>query len=293
MRRAKHLVLASIAVLVLSATAQAQNKCDSGKLKCIEKKTSCLLKVRAAALQKGGAPDAGKLTLCQTKFDDPGKGCIAKLEAKQILGKPETVCTVTGDVTTLESAVDDFVASAIDLVTGVKRVFVTSSVVAADFASVSNDGALAGDTICQQHADAAGLGGSWKAWLSDQATSPSVRFTHSNGPYQLVDGTRIADDWTDLTDLTLQNPIALDEHGAAAPASSGTMGGVATSVWTGTFAAGVNPGNAVQCSNWTAAGSGIARLGDTTSADAGWSARFLGNSVTACTGTAPLFCFEQ
>lgn len=58
-------------------------------------------------------------------------------------------------------------------------------------------------------------------------------------PTSSLDGTRIADDETDLTDGTLQNPIALDEHGAAAPA------------------------------------------------------RFLGNSVAACTGTAPLFCFEQ
>ena len=77
-----------------------------------------------------------------------------------------------------------------------------------------NLGGLAGaDSKCQARADAAGLGGSWNAWLSDDAESASSRITRSSGPYTRVDGVLVANNWDDLTDGSLQNPLSIDEFG--------------------------------------------------------------------------------
>jgi uncharacterized repeat protein (TIGR01451 family) len=92
--------------------ACAPNKCDAGKMKCVSKKQACLLKAYATAVAKGEPIDAAALQRCRDAFDGgaagPAKGCIGKLEAKQDPSKPETVCTVTGDVATLEQIIDDF-----------------------------------------------------------------------------------------------------------------------------------------------------------------------------------------
>jgi hypothetical protein len=128
-------------------------------------------------------------------------------------------------------------------------VFVTSQ------AFDGNLGGLAGaDQKCNDAAAAAGLFGTYKAWLSDDTGSPSTRFTQSDRPYALVDGTVVADDWADLTDGALQNRINLDEHGAViAPLSySGwplvwTATQVDGSLWAPYAAAWSS------CSNWTTA----------------------------------------
>jgi Protein of unknown function (DUF1554) len=52
-----------------------------------------------------------------------------------------------------------------------------------------NLGGLAGaDTKCQALADTAGLGGTYKAWLSDSTTDARNRLTQATVPYRLVDG---------------------------------------------------------------------------------------------------------
>jgi cysteine-rich repeat protein len=87
-------------------------------------------------------------------------------------------------------------------------VFVTSGVY---------DGALGGvsgaDYLCQTLAQQQGLPGTFKAWLSDSAASAGQRLTHSAVPYVDVWGRRIADNWQDLTDGTLQFAILTDEKG--------------------------------------------------------------------------------
>ena len=90
-----------------------------------------------------------------------------------------------------------------------KRMFVTSLAYTANFG-----GAAAADASCQSLASAAALGGTWKAWLSTSISSPSSSFTQASVPYQRVDGTLIANNWADLTDGTLANGVAMDEHGA-------------------------------------------------------------------------------
>ncbi|MCA9638983.1 MAG: DUF4215 domain-containing protein, partial [Myxococcales bacterium] len=82
-----------------------------------------------------------------------------------------------------------------------RRVFVTSTLYQ------GNLGGLAGaDAKCQARAQAAGLPGTFLAWLSDNTNNPNTRFTKSMGPYVLVNGTKIANNYTDLTDGTLLAP---------------------------------------------------------------------------------------
>jgi len=162
-----------------------------------------------------------------------------------------------------------------------KRVFVTSQLYTGNF------GGLAGaDARCQERADAAGLGGTYMAWLSDNTGSPSTRFTRSSVPYVLVDGTVVADNWTDLTDGTIDAPINRTELNGAPP--NGDMTCTSVSVWTNTRTDGTqwNPGNS--CNNWT--GTGSALWGYFTLASAEWTTACQGG---ICTWREPIYCFQQ
>src|SRR5215468_487958 len=64
---------------------------------------------------------------------------------------------------------------------GPHLVFVTSTVHDCAFG-----GLTAADAFCQARAQAAGLPGSYKAWLADANGSPATRMTHHAGNYQLV-----------------------------------------------------------------------------------------------------------
>jgi len=89
-----------------------------------------------------------------------------------------------------------------------KVVFVTSVGFKGNFGGVTG-----ADAKCQERADAVKLAGTYKAWLSgsELSSSPSVRFTHADVPYVLLDGSVVADNWTDLTDGSLQHAISLSE----------------------------------------------------------------------------------
>jgi len=119
-----------------------------------------------------------------------------------------------------------------------KQVFITSTLYN------GNLGGLSGaDAKCQTQAIAANLSGTWKAWLSDNTTSATSRLSHSNLPYAMVNGTIIANNWTDLTDGTLASSLIIDENGS--------MHG--NYVWTGTNEFGaINDPNISKCSDWTA-----------------------------------------
>ncbi len=162
---------------------------------------------------------------------------------------------------------------------GVNRVFVTST------RYDGNLGGLAGaDTKCQDIANAKGMGGTWKAWLSDSKTSASSRLIHSNNPYVLLDGSIVANNWTDLTDGTLQTPINMDENGYQ------TINEMA--VWTSTKVDGstYSPyANNTLCNDYTVAdenysmcGMGYVNNNEWTDWSSDW-----------CKGTNRLYCFEQ
>ncbi len=158
-----------------------------------------------------------------------------------------------------------------------------------------NLGGVAGaDGHCQRLAEAAGLAGSYRAWLSDGQSSPSTRFDRSSSAYVLVDGTVIADSYTDLTDGALDNPMTLTELGTPAPAAfdNSCAGGTPTIFWSSTAANGgaipVPPSN--RCQDWTStqgsANWGNAALFNETS----WSQWCSGGT---CAWHTPLHCFQQ
>ena len=156
------------------------------------------------------------------------------------------------------------------------RVFVTS----AEFGG--NLGGLVGaDAICQARAESAGLPGTYKAWLSDTTASPSTRFVRSTGPYRLLDGTRIADNWTDLTDKSLAVPIDVTEAGNPVAGSE--------HVWTYTDTDGTARSGAGHCGNWgSAAGEGEGGTHTTPSND-----RWTQSGFADCDTGAHLYCFQQ
>jgi hypothetical protein len=152
-----------------------------------------------------------------------------------------------------------------------KRAFVSSTVVNGAFGGLAQ-----ADAICQAAANAVGLGGSYKAWLSDATASPATRFTRSLLPYALVDGTRIADNWADLVSGSLNNRLHLTETGVA----------YSDYVYTATTNNGTYFGG-WDCNGWT-----------TTAADArvGYSPdenQWSGVGTISCGEAMRLYCFEQ
>lgn len=107
-----------------------KNKCLAGKTKCVNKKIAGLLKCRANC-QKNPKKCGAAQTKCETKVMDkfgggakPAKGCFAKLEAKEKLSKPESVCTTTGDTTAMEAKADAVVADLVATLEGGSPPFV-------------------------------------------------------------------------------------------------------------------------------------------------------------------------
>ena len=157
-----------------------------------------------------------------------------------------------------------------------KYVFVASTLHDGDF-----DGIAGADAYCQYHADQENLPGTYYAWLSDLDSSPSTRFNKYHGIYYLPDdSTQIADDWTDLTDNTIDNAIDLNEDGTTSYTST---------VWSNTTTAGAL--DAIDnCSAWNSADAGVdGNRGSASSATATWT----DSSTNACNGTFPLYCFQQ
>jgi hypothetical protein len=95
----------------------SSSKCDAGKTACVRNKASCLIKAHQAGEKQGEPPDPVQLQKCRDKFDGGAKGfaagCIGKLETKQDPKKPKTLCSVTGDLVTLENKVDAFVTAVV------------------------------------------------------------------------------------------------------------------------------------------------------------------------------------
>lgn len=172
-----------------------------------------------------------------------------------------------------DAGVDAAVDAGTDAGVSERRVFVTSTTQTASLGGI--DGA---DALCASQAAAAGLSGEFNAWLSTVDSAVADRFVRSTQPYVLVDGTRIADDWDDLTDGTLQAILNLDANGEA-------RGG---DVWTGTLPSGLSFAE-TDCDGFTSGTVGAALCGTTQSINAGWTA----SQVPRCDTPLRLFCFEQ
>lgn len=106
------------------------------------------------------------------------------------------------------------------------------------------------------------------------------RLTQSATYYQLIDGTRIADDWADLTDGTIQAGINLDDEGVEFPGS--------LFVWTGSESDG--DAEVSTCNGFTSkAGTDTGASGFTADTNLDWT----NGASRACDRQARLYCIEQ
>ncbi len=155
-----------------------------------------------------------------------------------------------------------------------KTVFITS----AQFNG--NLGGITGaDDKCQTEADGPASivpSGTYLAWLSDGFDSPDTRFTKSSHPYILPDGTKIAEDFTDLTDGSILHPIDIDPTGKPLRYER---------FWTGTNADGITADYTLTCDGWTADPLTKFRgmAGNRTNATILWSSRSVGSASPAAT----------
>jgi hypothetical protein len=165
-----------------------------------------------------------------------------------------------------------------------KRVFVTST------QQNGNLGGLTGaDGICQTRANAASLGGTWRAWLSTPSVNANTRIT--NAEYRRIDGiTVIATSLADLTDGTLNASIQVTEMGV-------TLTGP-NDVFTGTLSNGTlspdSGGYNYHCTSWTSnqfAGGVAAHRGSPSSVNSWWT--LVTPGLIYCNANARLYCFEQ
>lgn len=164
------------------------------------------------------------------------------------------------------------------------RVFATST------AYDGNLGGISGaDAKCQTSANNANLGGTWKAWISDDNISASSRLIHSEDQYKLLDGKVLANNWGDLTDGEINYPIDLTEIGTKVVKPY-------AQAWTNTNNDGSikkvqDPNFNYSCENWTnnSFASKYAWVGVTDSTRS-WSDIHMSQ---LCGSKLRLYCFEQ
>ena len=157
-----------------------------------------------------------------------------------------------------------------------KIVFVSS-----DLHSGNLGGLNGADSKCQGLADAAGLSGTYKAWLSDSTGSPGTRFTKHTGPYINVDGSVVASHWEDLTDyLAHYNVIGLDERGSV------TI--LPHRAWTDTYGDGNFFSSFFSCNNWTV-NTGFGVFGSYETLSSKWSYQ----TTAMCDNYYHLYCLSN
>ena len=191
----------------------------------------------------------------------------------------DTGCSVTDHLLCFQTGTGGSLPS-LALPASAKKVFVTSQTYkGGDLGSVAG-----GDTICQARATAAGLTGTFKAWLSDSSTDAIDNVTTgatTDGPFYRLDGVKIADNKAALINTAttpLFTAITRDETGAYN----------SNSVWTGTSPTGVLTAN--NCVNWTSSSGGDhGTSGIEVESNSGWTTW----STVACNGNAALYCFED
>ena len=159
-------------------------------------------------------------------------------------------------------------------------VFVTSDT----FSGLLSSGLLSGlegaDEKCQGLADAAGLVGTFKAWLSTRTENAKDRIPQE-GPYQLVNGTVISDTLAELLDGTIDAPMNIDEGGTMVDALS---------AWTGTRADGMHVGSSEDCFGWQRDGGADGLTGAIQEQGATWT-NF--SSADCSLNRFPIYCFGR
>ena len=158
-------------------------------------------------------------------------------------------------------------------------VFLTSK----EYTGAIGDGGVASaDRECAALASAAGVPGTFRAWLATaDGASPATRFEHrSIRPYRLLDGTLVAADFAALG-KTLATTIGLTEKRTAISFAY---------VWTAAERSGAPIADAGDCLGWTSSDA-LAMGGSGESDDA--SEEWTKFQDIACSTKARLYCFEQ
>lgn len=156
-----------------------------------------------------------------------------------------------------------------------KRVFVSSVAYAGNLGGISG-----GDAKCAALASAAGLCGTWKAWLSN-ATTTAISRLADVGPWYHVDRTTLI--------FTSKAQIAAGTSPSTAPSKTETGGNPAVGiVWTGSGQNGSNGGQDF-CQNWSSSNGGdlgtVGLAGDVN--------RWSDFNPNGCGTPRALYCFEQ
>jgi len=165
---------------------------------------------------------------------------------------------------------------------GPRTVFITKSPYRGDLGGL--EGA---DALCQKEADAAGLAGLFRAWLSDLSTSPASRFTRSPRAYRLVKDHTVAADWSELTDGAIGHAINRTAAGALTKARP---------VWTNTSPDGTPVNKKADpredaCGGWSSQERGTFGVtGSSLDTGSGWTDAGL---ALSCNVPAALYCFQQ
>jgi cysteine-rich repeat protein len=163
-----------------------------------------------------------------------------------------------------------------------------------------NLGGLAGaDMKCQAAADAASLPGTYLAWVSNAMGSPATRFTKSMIPYVRRDGTKVADNWNDLIDGSLDAPITRTEFNMAPPVGTATcplnfpdaQPTVKGLTITNTGTNGTEFNNGFSCLDWTTNSANNSTGGGHWSSTNGkWTTLVC---IYGCHQKESLYCFQQ
>jgi len=160
-------------------------------------------------------------------------------------------------------------------ISAAKYVFITSTLYNGNLG-----GLIGADSKCQADANSGKLGGTWKAWLSDNTVSAGTRITNHDGIYKTLDGTVVANNWNDLTDGFLQNTINITEKNTVSNPA----------VWTNTEFDGKIKGTNT-CENWTSStASPIGSVGLAGVKNVPWTDYSTGMQ---CSVNNALYCFQQ
>lgn len=153
-------------------------------------------------------------------------------------------------------------------------VFVTSERSSGDLGGVAG-----ADATCNRLASAAGLGGTYVAWLSTSTIDARTRLGTASG-WVRPDGEPVADSQADLLAGQIFHPINVTEAGDPVIESD--------HVWNATRTDGTHIDAPGDCEGWTSDDSGHrARHGSSFATTGGWT----GSNVKACSERLRLYCF--
>ncbi len=170
-------------------------------------------------------------------------------------------------------------------------VFSTENLYTGDLKSEGGgtSGADGADRICMREAIAAGLKGTYRAWIST-STENAIDRIAPTGPWYLADRETVIFPGSAISG----SPRA---YMSMTPSGDGFYASDHPEVWTGTLAEGTISSRGT-CSDWESNDSSeSAQLGFALSHDSGWTEPLFADPVEAssqsCAGVARLYCFGQ